>query len=55
MTKTANEKTKVECLECGRKFAVSPINPDPRCTCGSVDLDVCELPIGIPYGSLDRS
>ena len=24
-------KIKMECLECGKKFSVSPRNPDPQC------------------------
>jgi hypothetical protein len=38
--KTANGKVKLICLECGKTKAVSPSAVDPRCACGSVDLDV---------------
>jgi hypothetical protein len=31
---------KLICLECGRKRSVSPNAIDPRCSCGSVDLEV---------------
>jgi len=33
-------KVKLVCLECGRKKSVSPNAVDPRCSCGSVDLEV---------------
>ena len=33
-------KVKMVCLECGRKKSVSPNAVDPRCSCGSVDLEV---------------
>jgi Zn finger protein HypA/HybF involved in hydrogenase expression len=34
-------KVKLECLECGRKWSVSPNAADPQCPkCNSVDLDV---------------
>jgi len=34
-------KVKLVCNECGKKYAVSPNNPDPQCPkCNSVDFDV---------------
>jgi hypothetical protein len=39
-TSTLKVKLRVFCLECGRKKSVSPNAVDPRCSCGSVDLEV---------------
>jgi Zn finger protein HypA/HybF involved in hydrogenase expression len=37
-------KVKMECLECGKKFSVSPKNSDLSCPkCHGVDVDVTEL------------
>lgn len=36
----ANGKVMLVCLECGKTKKVSPNAIDPRCACGSVDLDV---------------
>lgn len=33
-------KVKLQCQECGRMKSVSPDAVDPRCKCGSVDLEV---------------
>jgi hypothetical protein len=53
--KMATEEMRVECLECGRKFATSNTD-DPSCPkCGSTDLDVIRLPIGRAYGSLTKN
>jgi endogenous inhibitor of DNA gyrase (YacG/DUF329 family) len=36
-------KIKMVCLECGKKKDVSPnAKTEPRCSCGSVDLDVVD-------------
>jgi rRNA maturation endonuclease Nob1 len=46
MTKTGLAKvTKIAvvCMECGRRFKVSPNAADPRCAkCGSVDLELAD-------------
>lgn len=37
-------KVNLTCNECGKKFKVSPNNPDPTCPkCGSVDFDVADV------------
>lgn len=37
------DKVKVVCLECGRKWKVSPKANDLQCTkCNSVDIEVAE-------------
>ena len=35
-----DSRVKLVCLECGKTKTVSPNAIDPRCACGSVDLDV---------------
>jgi rRNA maturation endonuclease Nob1 len=37
----ASAKMNLVCNECGKRFKVSPSNPDPSCpNCGGVDHDV---------------
>ena len=36
-----NERIKVVCMECGKKFAIAVSNTDPECPdCGGVDIEV---------------
>lgn len=53
-------KMNLECLECGKKFKVSPLNLDPECPkCGGVDLEVAYVPTfsnrwsGNPFEALE--
>ncbi len=40
---TSTNRIKVQCLECGKKFAVSGTNLIPECPkCHGVDIDVRE-------------
>lgn len=38
-----SERIKVVCLECGKKFSVSPKNVSPDCPkCGGADIEVAD-------------
>ena len=40
MTTTKGTKgLRVECLECGRIWTLRTVRTEPRCSCGSVDIE----------------
>ena len=49
--KKQSEKMEMECMECGRKFSASAKRSEPRCKCGSVDLEIAEAVIAAPVKS----